>query len=78
MFFNLQVPSNYDFHCAGCKANISKKKNFWDERSVCIQFLTRIYGYQPLLYTQSRTDPVTTEIPSVNEYGKCLSRPDGV
>jgi alpha-1,4-N-acetylglucosaminyltransferase EXTL3 len=72
----MKVPTNSNFHCAGCKVKLSNKNKFFHERSVCVQFLTRIYGYQPLLYTQSRTDPVTTEIPSVNEYGKCLSRPE--
>ena len=71
--FNLQVPTKYFFDCTGrCKHNLSKKGGWMKERSFCIEFLTRIYGYLPLLYTTSRADPVAAEIPSVKEYGKCF------
>jgi alpha-1,4-N-acetylglucosaminyltransferase EXTL3 len=69
----MKVPTNSKFDCTGrCEDNLSKKKGWMEERSFCIEFLTRTYGYQPLLYTQSRTDPVTTNIPSVKEYGECM------
>ena len=71
--FNLQVPTKYFFDCTGrCKHNLSKKGGWMKERSFCIEFLTRIYGYLPLLYTTSRADPVAAETPSVKEYGKCF------
>ena len=71
--FNLQVPTNYYFDCTDrCKENLSKRAHWMEERRFCIETLTRLYGYMPLLHTQSRVDPVTTEIPKIKEFGTCF------
>ncbi|KAK3088624.1 hypothetical protein FSP39_021427 [Pinctada imbricata] len=41
-----------------CPKTLSGDSHHYKERSNCINFFMRVYGYMPLLYTQYRADSV--------------------
>ena len=63
---HFQVTSRWTFRCPGCPETLSMDDTHFQERHVCMKFLTDLYGYMPLLYTQFRVDSVLfkTRLPS--------------
>ena len=64
--FYIQVTSRWTFRCPGCPETLSQSDEHFNERHVCINHFTKVYGYMPLLYTQFRLDSVLfkTRLPS--------------
>ncbi len=63
----LKVSTKYTFYCKECENVISKSENdlpvslragHYQKRSFCLQNFIKIYGYNPLLYSQFRADSV--------------------
>ena len=54
----VKVTSRWTFRCAGCPEALSQTDGHFLERHECIRKLTRIWGYNPLIYTQYRADSV--------------------
>ncbi|CAD5114848.1 DgyrCDS3884 [Dimorphilus gyrociliatus] len=67
----IKVTSRWTFRCPGCPSALSEDETHFQERHLCMNFLTQIYGYMPLLRTQYRVDSVLfkTRIPHDKE--KC-------
>jgi len=61
----VKVTSRWTFRCPGCPVSLSEDDSHFQERHKCINFFSRVYGYNPLLYTQYRADSVLfkTRIP---------------
>jgi len=61
----VKVTSRWTFRCPGCPVSLSEDDSHFQERHRCINEFTRLYGYNPLLYTQYRADSVLfkTRIP---------------
>lgn len=61
----VKVTSRWTFRCPGCPVSLSEDDSHFQERHRCINFFSRVYGYNPLLYTQFRADSVLfkTRIP---------------
>uniref|UniRef100_A0A8D9DRV7 glucuronosyl-galactosyl-proteoglycan 4-alpha-N-acetylglucosaminyltransferase n=1 Tax=Cacopsylla melanoneura TaxID=428564 RepID=A0A8D9DRV7_9HEMI len=54
----VKVTSRWTFRCPGCPVTLSEDDSHFQERHKCIQLFSRVYGYNPLLYTQFRVDSV--------------------
>jgi len=61
----VKVTSRWTFRCPGCPVSLSEDDSHFQERHRCINEFSRLYGYNPLLYTQYRADSVLfkTRIP---------------
>jgi len=61
----VKVTSRWTFRCPGCPVSLSEDDSHFQERHSCMNLLSRVYGYMPLLYTQYRADSVLfkTRIP---------------
>lgn len=67
----IQVTSRWTFKCPGCPDTLSTDDTHFQERHVCMKFLTGLYGYMPLLYTQFRVDSVLFKTRIPNNLEKC-------
>lgn len=68
----IKVTSRWTFRCPGCpNSALSEDDSHFQERHLCMNFFTQLYGYMPLLRTQYRADSVLfkTRIPHDRE--KC-------
>lgn len=68
----IKVTSRWTFSCPNCPVSLWNDKTHFEERSKCINFFVKVYGYMPLLRTQFRADSVLfkTRIPS--DKSKCF------
>lgn len=58
--------------CPSCTENLSTNEIYYTQRSHCIRFLTHVYGYNPLLYTQFRVDSVLFKTRIPTNHTKCF------
>ncbi|CAF0852273.1 unnamed protein product [Brachionus calyciflorus] len=59
----IKVTTKYSFYCADCEnipgdSPISLQDDHYKKRSECMEYFVKIYGYNPLLYSQFRADSV--------------------
>ena len=62
----IKVTSRWTFRCPNCPSALSSDDSHFEERHKCMNVFTEIYGYNPLLLTQRRSDSVLfkTRIPT--------------
>lgn len=62
----VKVTSRWTFRCPNCPSALSTDESHFQERHRCMNKFTEIYGYNPLLMTQRRSDSVLfkTRLPS--------------
>jgi len=68
----VKVTSRWTFRCPGCPVSLSEDDSHFQERHKCINEFARIYGYNPLLYTQYRADSVLFKTRIPPEKQKCF------
>ncbi|CAK5087028.1 unnamed protein product [Meloidogyne enterolobii] len=68
----IKTTSKWTLRCPTCKESLSNNLYYFDERHKCIQFFIKVYGYNPLLFSQFRADSVLfkTRVPSNHQ--KCF------
>nr|CAD2193965.1 unnamed protein product [Meloidogyne enterolobii] len=68
----IKTTSKWTLRCPTCKESLSNNLYYFDERHKCIQFFIKVYGYNPLLFSQFRVDSVLfkTRVPSNHQ--KCF------
>lgn len=72
-FFSFfQVTSRWTFSCPNCPVSLWEDKTHFEERSECINFFVRVYGYMPLLRTQFRADSVLFKTRLPSDKSKCF------
>ena len=71
-FFFFQVTSRWTFSCPNCPVSLWEDKTHFEERSECINFFVRVYGYMPLLRTQFRADSVLFKTRLPSDKSKCF------
>lgn len=67
----LKVTTRWTFRCPGCTDALSASDEHFNERHICINTFTRIFGYIPLLYTQFRADSVLFKTRLPGHLNKC-------
>ncbi|KAK0418178.1 hypothetical protein QR680_013415 [Steinernema hermaphroditum] len=62
----IKTTSKWTLRCPTCTETLSNDESHFLERHECIRFLTGVYGYNPLLFTQFRVDSVLfkTRVPA--------------
>ncbi|CAL8106894.1 unnamed protein product [Calicophoron daubneyi] len=67
----IKATIHWSFDCPYCATTLHDKPNHYKDRSECINWLTRVYGYNPLVYSQYRADSLLfkTRIPPTKQ--KC-------
>ncbi|KRX22636.1 Exostosin-like 3, partial [Trichinella nelsoni] len=68
----IKVTSRWTFACPMCVDSLSNKAEHYAERNDCIAQFTRIYGYNPLLYTQFRLDSILFKTKIPPQHQKCF------
>ncbi|KAI5694116.1 hypothetical protein M8J75_010856 [Diaphorina citri] len=68
----VKVTSRWTFRCPGCPVTLSEDEGHFQERHKCIQLFSRVYGYNPLLYTQFRVDSVLFKTRIPHDKTKCF------
>uniref|UniRef100_A0A914WDL6 glucuronosyl-galactosyl-proteoglycan 4-alpha-N-acetylglucosaminyltransferase n=1 Tax=Plectus sambesii TaxID=2011161 RepID=A0A914WDL6_9BILA len=68
----VKTTSRWTFKCAGCPETLSSDESHFIERHDCMQFFTKVYGYNPLLYTQFRVDSVLFKTRLPHNHQKCF------
>uniref|UniRef100_A0A1I7SX21 Exostosin domain-containing protein n=1 Tax=Bursaphelenchus xylophilus TaxID=6326 RepID=A0A1I7SX21_BURXY len=68
----MKVTNKWTLRCPTCEDSLFKHENHYNRRHDCIRLFTKIFGYNPLLYTQFRADSVLfkTRVPA--EHSKCF------
>ena len=71
----IKVTSRWTFTCPGCSmlpsAALSESTSHFEERHMCINLFTKIYGYNPLLNTQFRADSILFKTRIPRDKQKC-------
>ncbi|VDL99428.1 unnamed protein product [Schistocephalus solidus] len=67
-----QVTTHWSFLCHRCSSTLYSRPTHKESRSTCINSFVKIYGYNPLIYTQFRADSVLfkTRLPATKQ--KCF------
>jgi len=68
----LKVTSRWTFRCPGCPETLSADETHFLERHDCLNYFTRIYGYNPLMYTQFRVDSILFKMRIPHTHQKCF------
>nr|VZI13850.1 unnamed protein product [Spirometra erinaceieuropaei] len=68
----IKVTTHWSFLCHRCSSTLFSRPTHKESRSTCINRFARIYGYNPLIYTQFRADSVLfkTRLPATKQ--KCF------
>jgi len=54
----VKVDSHPAFDCKTCTSGLHTSRNYFDHRDDCVNMITKAWGFNPLLYTQTRVEPV--------------------
>ena len=57
----IKLTKRYSFRCKDCPSTLSNDSMHYEERTHCINAFTKIYGYNPLIYTQIRAAPLLSQ-----------------
>ena len=68
----IKVTSRWTFLCPECKSSLYKRASHFRERRACLDFFSRVYGYNSLLYSQFRADSVLFKTRLPPEQQKCF------
>jgi hypothetical protein len=69
----IKVTTKFSFTCPTCKNDsISMKLNYYNERSMCIDYFVSVFNYNPLVYTQFRADSVLYKTKVTDDKQKCF------
>lgn len=68
----IKTTSKWTLRCPTCPETLSSDESHFKERHECIRFFTKIYGYNPLLYTQFRVDSVLFKTRLPLNHQKCF------
>jgi len=68
----IKVTSRWTFRCPDCPVILSEDDSHFQERHLCLNFFSEVYGYTPLLYTQYRADSVLFKTRIPQDKQKCF------
>lgn len=68
----VKVTSRWTFRCPNCPTALSSDPVHFNERHHCMNRFTEIYGYNPLLLTQRRSDSVLFKTRLPSSMNKCF------
>uniref|UniRef100_F1KVP1 Exostosin-2 n=1 Tax=Ascaris suum TaxID=6253 RepID=F1KVP1_ASCSU len=68
----IKTTSKWTLRCATCSEMLSQDLSHFTERHECIRFFTRVYGYNPLLFSQFRVDSVLFKTRLPPNHQKCF------
>ncbi|CEF63813.1 Exostosin-like 3 [Strongyloides ratti] len=68
----IKTTSKWTLRCPNCPETLSSDESHFTERHECIRFFTKIYGYNPLLFTQFRVDSVLFKTRLPLNHQKCF------
>uniref|UniRef100_A0A0N4ZWP6 Glyco_transf_64 domain-containing protein n=1 Tax=Parastrongyloides trichosuri TaxID=131310 RepID=A0A0N4ZWP6_PARTI len=68
----IKTTSKWTLRCPNCPETLSGDESHFNERHECIRFFTKIYGYNPLLFTQFRVDSVLFKTRLPQNHQKCF------
>ena len=57
VFCSWQVDSHGNFDCKTCHSGLSSHEGYYEERDECVNTAVKVWGFNPLLYTQTRVEP---------------------
>ena len=57
VFWSWQVDSHGNFDCKTCHSGLSSHGGYYEERDECVNTAAKVWGFNPLLYTQTRVEP---------------------
>ncbi|CAD5212457.1 unnamed protein product [Bursaphelenchus okinawaensis] len=68
----IKVTNKWTLRCPTCEDSLFKHENHYNRRHDCLRLFTKVFGYNPLLFTQFRADSVLfkTRVPA--EHSKCF------
>jgi alpha-1,4-N-acetylglucosaminyltransferase EXTL3 len=58
----IKTTSKWTIRCPTCTENLSKREDYFATRHRCLRLFTRVYGYNPLLFSQFRADSVLFKV----------------
>lgn len=68
----IKVAPGAEFVLRGSRKALAGSRDHYDERTACLNFFTRVYGYTPLLYTQVRLDTMLYGVPALRSEERCF------
>lgn len=68
----IKTTSKWTLRCATCSEMLSQDASHFTERHECIRFFTRVFGYNPLLFSQFRVDSVLFKTRLPPNHQKCF------
>ncbi|XP_065189355.1 exostosin-like 3 [Sycon ciliatum] len=69
----IKVTLRWTFHCSGCTDALSDNTEHFNERHQCMNIFSDVYGYMPLIKTQTRIDSVLFKTRVPHNRGKCYT-----
>uniref|UniRef100_A0AC35U0I7 Glyco_transf_64 domain-containing protein n=1 Tax=Rhabditophanes sp. KR3021 TaxID=114890 RepID=A0AC35U0I7_9BILA len=68
----VKTTSKWTLKCQKCTETLSGDESHFVKRHQCIRFFTKVYGYNPLLFTQFRADSVLFKTRLPHNHQKCF------
>uniref|UniRef100_A0A914GS44 Exostosin-like 3 n=1 Tax=Globodera rostochiensis TaxID=31243 RepID=A0A914GS44_GLORO len=68
----IKTTSKWTLRCPSCPEMLSNDETHFVERHQCIRFFTRVYGYNPLVFSQFRADSVLFKTRVPQNHQKCF------
>ncbi|KAL3084846.1 hypothetical protein niasHT_031731 [Heterodera trifolii] len=68
----IKTTSKWTLRCPTCTEMLSKDQSHFVERHQCIRFFARVYGYNPLVFSQFRADSVLFKTRVPHNHQKCF------
>ncbi|CAD6185744.1 unnamed protein product [Caenorhabditis auriculariae] len=68
----IKSTSRWTLKCPTCTESLWKSESHFDERHECMRLFTKIYGYNPLKYSQFRADSILYKTKVPPNHQKCF------
>ncbi|VDK52098.1 unnamed protein product [Anisakis simplex] len=68
----LKTTSKWTLRCPTCSEMLSQDSSHFQERHECIRFFSKVFGYNPLLFSQFRVDSVLFKTRLPPNHQKCF------
>ncbi|CAB3402422.1 unnamed protein product [Caenorhabditis bovis] len=68
----IKTTSRWTLRCPGCTENLSQSDSHFNKRHECMRLFTKIYGYNPLRFSQFRADSILFKTRLPQQHQKCF------
>ncbi|PIC42635.1 hypothetical protein B9Z55_009650 [Caenorhabditis nigoni] len=68
----IKTTSRWNLKCPTCTESLFKEDSHFDKRHECIRMFTKIYGYNPLRFSQFRADSILFKTKVPQNHQKCF------